>query len=182
MLIEAKFEGGLADQHKIPAYDGAKSLEGITRSILIIANFLVEGRVRRRDFGQVPLSFNMVAQRAGSFETIYELAYAASVIGAPIMGDLAGGVAGNLLTDLLRTVYRRVTGVKDQETKSVQDLEELRSGDIEALVDAVEPAVRMAHNVINYGVINININQRNGSERRSIAEFDSSTKNTCMKI
>ena len=61
MYLTIKFEGGLADQHKIPAYDGTKSLEGMTRSILIISNFLVEGRVRRREFGAVPLAFNIVA-------------------------------------------------------------------------------------------------------------------------
>ena len=177
MLLEVKFEGGLADQHKIPAYEGTKSLEGISRSILIVSNFLVEGRVRRREFGQVPLTFNMIAHRPGSFATIYEVAYQAAVIGAPVLGELAGGVATNLLSDLLKTVYRRATGQPDVDTpESVEELEEERGGDVAALVEAVEPAVRLGHNVINYGVININVNQGSGDRSSNLVEFDRRTK------
>lgn len=81
MFLEIKFEGGLADEHRIPAYEGAKSLEGVSRSILIVSNYLVEGRVRRKEFGRVPLTFNLVAQRPGSFETVYEIAYQTAVYG-----------------------------------------------------------------------------------------------------
>eukprot|EP01037_Dinobryon_pediforme_P017870 gene17870-18099_t len=108
MLIAVKFEGGLADAHRIPAYDGTKP---------------------------------------GSFETLYEIAYDAAVIGGPVAAGLASGVAGNLLTDLLKTVYRRVTGSAEPETpESVSELEANRAGDVAALVDAVEPAVRLGHN------------------------------------
>ncbi|MFG1479975.1 hypothetical protein V5F53_15150 [Xanthobacter sp. V4C-4] len=177
MLIAVKFEGGLADTHKIPAYDGTKSLEGLTRSILMISNFLVEGRVRRRDFGQVPLTFNMIAQRPGSYETLYEVAYNVATIGGPIALTLAGGVAGNLLTDLLKTVYRRVTGGNEADTPdSVSRLEADRGGDVAALVEAVEPAVRLGHNVINHGVINININNIQQEKATNIAKFTPKTK------
>lgn len=178
MLLEVKFEGGLAEQHKIPAYDGTKSLEGLTRSILIVTNFIVEGRVRRREFGQVPLTFNLLAQQPGSFASLYEVAYEAAVIGAPIAGGLAAGIAGNLLTDLLKTVYRRVTGgVEVDVPASIQELEAARGGDIAALVDAIEPAVRIGHNVINHGVMHININQGAAAPQAPrIAHFDRQTK------
>lgn len=175
MLLNIKFEGGLADEHKIPAYEGTKSLEGLSRSILIVSNYLVEGRVRRKDFGRVPLTFNLVAHRQGSFETIYEVAYQMAVFGGPV---LAAGVAGNLLTDLLKTVYGRVTGRREEGNTPdrVERLEAERGGDIAALVEAVEPSVRLGHNVINHGVINININAPERPVEQPIAALTPQTK------
>ncbi|MCL7996939.1 hypothetical protein M8994_01620 [Brucella sp. 21LCYQ03] len=172
MLLEVKFQGDLADQHKIPAYEGTKSLEGITRSILIVSSYLVEGKIRRREFERLPIDFNLIAHRPGSFESIYEIAYPAAVIGGP----LALGVAGNLLTDMLKTVFRRVTGSPETEPpKSIQTIEAARGGDISALVDAVEPSVRLGHNVINHGVININITSPGASEEK-IVKYTPNTK------
>ncbi|MDQ0134014.1 putative transcriptional regulator [Neorhizobium galegae] len=177
MYLTVKFEGGLAEQHKIPAYDGTKSLEGLTRSILIVSNFLVEGRVRRREFGNVPLTFNLVAQQPGSFESIFEVAYGAAVMGGPVVGGLAAGVAGNLLTDLLKVVYQRVCGTAHEEVpQRVLDLEAQRPGDVAALVEAAEPAIRLGHNVINHGVININIQQATNAAPQQLAELTPATK------
>ncbi|MGR6429396.1 DUF7946 domain-containing protein [Rhizobium sp. PAMB 3174] len=175
MLIEVKFEGGLAEEHKIPAYEGTKSLEGLTRSLLIVFNYLVEGRVRRKEFGRAPLTFNLIAQRPGSFETIYEIAYGAAVYGGPVLGM---AVAGNLLTDLLKTVYRRVTGgAEDGDVpNSVVQLEAARGGDVAALTEAVEPSIRLGHNVINHGVMNINIYQSGAPVDQPLAALNPRTK------
>ena len=174
MLLEVEFQGGLADLHRLPAYDGTKSLEGVTRSILIITNYLVEGRVRRKDFGSVPLKFDLVAHRPGSFQTVYEIIYAAAAIGAPV----GIGVTANLLTDLIKTVYWRVTGQPeaDRVTEEIRRLEADRSGDIAALVEAVEPAVRNGHTVINNGVININVNSQAPIGENNLAQFTPRTK------
>ncbi|MBB4288810.1 hypothetical protein GGE16_000826 [Rhizobium leguminosarum] len=176
MLLEVKFEGGLAEQHKIPAYEGTKSLEGLTRSMLIVANFLVEGRVRRKEFGRIPLTFNLLAQRPGSFESLYEIGYQAAVIGAPVAGGLALGAGGNLLYDLFKVVYRRVTGGNEEAIPaSVQELEVERGGDVAALIEAVEPSVRLGHNVINHGVMNINLNVQ-AAAPAPIVQFNPQTK------
>ena len=42
----AKLKGDVADDHRVPAYEGAKSLYGLNRSLLIVSNYVVEGRVR----------------------------------------------------------------------------------------------------------------------------------------
>ncbi|WP_186399025.1 hypothetical protein [Stappia sp. P2PMeth1] len=175
MIFEVKFEGGLAEFHKIPAYDGTKSLEGLTRSLMIVSTYLVEGRVRRKNFGQVPLHFHLTAHRPGSFDVLYEIAYTAAVYGGPV---LAGGVASNLLTDLLKTIFRRVTGADaDQETpETVQHLEAERGGDVAALAEAIEPSVRLAHNVINHGVVNININQNAAPPAAPLVQLNAETK------
>lgn len=177
MLLGIRFEGGLADEHKIPAYEGTKSLEGLTRSILIVSNYLVEGRVRRREFERTPLTFNLVAHRPGSFDSLYEIAYQAAVFGPAIGEALAGGVAGNLLTDFLKNIYRRVTGQPDEEmSAAMQRLEADRPGDVAAIAEAIEPSVRLGHNVINHGVINININYQAPAARNEIVRFTPRTK------
>lgn len=155
MRFEVKFEGDLADDHKIPAYEGAKSLQGLSRSLLMVSNYLVEGKVRRKNFERIPIEFNLIAHQPGSFETVYEIIYHAAVFGGPVLAD---GVATNLLTDLIRSTFSRVTGRGEAKVPDeLGRLEAERGGDLAALVEAIEPAVRLGHNVINHGVININI-------------------------
>jgi hypothetical protein len=72
-LLTAKFVGGLATQHKLPAYEATQSLYGIARSALIATNYLAEGRVRRREFSPDNFQLNIIANRPGSFETVFEL-------------------------------------------------------------------------------------------------------------
>jgi hypothetical protein len=40
--ILVRFEGSKAEEHRIPAYSAAKSLYGITRSVVMIVTFLEE--------------------------------------------------------------------------------------------------------------------------------------------
>lgn len=87
------------------------------------------------------------------------------------------GAGGNLLYDLFRVVYRRVTGGDEEGAPaSVEELEAARGGDIAALIEAVEPSVRLGHNVINHGVINININAQAREARVPVASFTPQTK------
>jgi len=177
MLIKIKFEGGLAKQHKIPAYDGITSLEGLTRSMLIMTNFLVEGKVRRKKFGGRPFAFNLIAQRPGSFESVYEILYETAAIGGPLIYSLSAGIAGNLLTDLMKVVYSRALGNADRSISDrVRNLELERGGDIAALVDAIEPSIRLGHNVINNGVIHINMYSSNSEKQDKITSLDDYTK------
>jgi hypothetical protein len=50
---------------------------------------------------------------------------------------------------LIKTVYKRVTGVAEEgePLERVAELEVERRGDVAALTEAVEPAVRLGHNV-----------------------------------
>ncbi|MFX5146028.1 hypothetical protein ABTC84_19675, partial [Acinetobacter baumannii] len=68
-----KFDGGLAEAHKLPAYNAAQSLVGITRSILIPAAYLEDGRVRYRNLTNTrAYQLNLLTQRPGSFESVLE--------------------------------------------------------------------------------------------------------------
>jgi predicted regulator of Ras-like GTPase activity (Roadblock/LC7/MglB family) len=145
-----KFEGQLADTHRLPAYEASQSFYGISRALLIAMNYLDEGRVRRREFIARGFKINIVAQRPGSFETLYEIITNPEVMA--IAKQLGVGVTGGLLLDYLKTIFRRSVGEKGEP--SIEELEaegKLNPGDLSALEDAIEPAMKAAHTVINHG-------------------------------
>lgn len=148
--LTAKFQGGLAEQHRLPAYEASKSLYGVSRSLLITLNYLSEGRVRRRDFSPQAFHLNFVTHRPGSFETLYEIVANTDLMA--ITASLGAGVAGNFLTDFIRSIFKRCVG--QEAEASIEELEtkgSLNAGDTGALVDAIEPAMREAHTAINHG-------------------------------
>lgn len=172
MELGISFSGGIADNNKLPAYEGIKSVEHISCSLLIISSFLIEGKIRRKDFRNMPIGFNLLTQRKGSFEFLYEVVLPAT----PFIAELGMSVAGNLLTDVLKLTYQRLLGHKETViSRDIEFLEEKHSGDLSALVDAIEPSSLQAHNVINNGVMTIQI--FNGhSKRDKIIDFNPQTK------
>ncbi len=148
--LTASFRGGDAEHHLLPAYEAIETLYGISRSVLITVNYISEGRVRYKNFPYDNYRLNLLTNRDGSFETIFEVIY--NLEAMTVLGVVAGGVLGNLTTDLLKTVFRRSIG--GEGVASITQLEEegrLRSGDVEALIDAVEPSMRKAHTSIGRG-------------------------------
>jgi hypothetical protein len=175
--LNVKFNGGLADNHELPAYLGSESLVGISRSVLIVSSYLTEGQIRRRRLESLPTDLRLKSIQRGSFETVFEWIVPAApyLVGGGL--TIAGGVLANLATDMLKRVYQRAVGAREDDEigEHAAELIDSRSGDIDALVQAVEPSVRLFHNVINNGVININVGKTGGDY--SIGNFNSKTKN-----
>lgn len=168
--IVAAFDGDLASEHKLPANEASQSIYGITRSILIPTNYLFEGRVRRRRFDPHHFQVNIIAQRPGSFETVYEILFDPAVLTAA--GAIGAGVAANFLSDFITSLVKRATG--GSASDRIEELEHsqaLNSGDLAALVDAIEPSMRMAHVTIEQGAQIIQISGDN-----NIVNLNSATK------
>lgn len=179
--ITAKFSGGLADEHRLPGYAGSHSILGEAHADLIILNYLVEGRVRRRKFKQDDFQFNLVAQQPGSFESVFE--FIADPENMALLKNIGlgvgGGVAANFVYELLKHAKRRVVGKDGSGVIYGMEREgRIPSSDIDSLVEAIEPATRESHNVINHGAggITINVNGDN-----NIVNFDASTKTYLWK-
>jgi hypothetical protein len=175
MEINIKFSGGDADQHRIPAHDGSVALEGLSRSIILISHFLIEGKIRKRAPFTDEARVYLTHTKPGSFETIFDLVIQNP--GIAVLGGAAGtvaiGVITNLTTDLTKYIFKKLTGKEQElETPEGKSLNETRGGDIEALADAVEPSLSRVHNIINNGVININISQG----PNPIAQLNAATK------
>lgn len=154
-LLIAKFEGGAAEEHKLPAYEATQSLYGITRSALIATNYLAEGRVRRKEFHADSFELNILATQPGSFETVFELITDPATMLA-LGGGLGMGVAGNFATDFIKSMWKRAVGQNaEPEIETLEAEEKLNSGDLAAVVDAIEPSMRQAHRSIGHGATQI---------------------------
>jgi hypothetical protein len=174
MRIIAKFEGEIADEHRIPAYEGAQSLEGIARTITLVSHFAVTGEVRQRyPFSEVGRPYLETTQQ-GSFDGVFSVFIDPNTpLVTTAFGTLAVGVVAGITVELLKLITRRVIGGDHlPEESHVTDLLENRSGDIEALADAAEPSIKKAHTVINYGAGNITL--INGSN--NIVKFNPISK------
>lgn len=174
--LSVKFEGDLADSHRLPAHLGLTSIEGETFANLILLNYLAEGKVRKKKFVFENYNFNVVAQREGSFETVYE--FVANSENLKFFGGLgvsiATGAGGNIFYEFLKDIKQRVVGKKGSE--SVADLisdGRIPPEDVDKLLEAIEPSTRRAYSVVNHGASNITINI-NGDN--NVVNFDASTK------
>lgn len=176
-LITIKFEGGLADDHRLPAYEAGQTLAGVARSLMIPLAYLESGKVRYRNVSTEHFKLNLVAQRPGSFETVYELLTtpdALAVIGATAFAvDVAKDVTKDFVKDFVYSIFKRCIG--QSASKDVEELEadrKLSSGDLDALVDAIEPAVKRAHATIGNGASNVTIIHGNNN----VVRLNSGTK------
>lgn len=171
-IIITRFSGGIADEHKLPAYDAIQSLYGISRALLITTNYLVEGRVRHRRFEEIGFEFDLIAQRPGSFDTVFAIVTDPGTM--KIAVDLGTAITASFICDFLKSIFQRSVG--QDAAPAIEDLEtegKLRSGDLGALVEAIEPSMREAHMVVGRGAQNIVIIKGDNN----IVSLDRHTKN-----
>jgi len=129
-IFIAKFEGGMADEHRLPAYEATQSLYGITRSLILITNYLDEGRVRHKNFVGSSFQLNMIAQRAGSFESVFELITNPAAMA--IVAGLGLNISSNFIYDFIKSIWKRSIGSSAEEDVEALETEgKLNSGDLE---------------------------------------------------
>lgn len=153
MEIIAKFDGGDAESHLLPAFEGSQSIEGIARTITLVAHYMVTGEVRKRYPFDNTARLYLAPPRAGSFESLFSLLTDPNTrLVTTASGVLAIGVASNMIVELLKLVAKRAVG--QDHTPNMQEVTRLvaqRPGEIEALGEAVEPSLKKAHTVISNG-------------------------------
>lgn len=177
-LFTVKFTGGIAAQGRIPAYEAAQSLYGISRSIIIIANYAEEGRVRRKEFNNKSFQLNLIATRQGSFETLFEFISNPLVMAA--FGAVGLKVTSDLISDFIKSILKRSVGQSAEPSiENLEDRGKLNSGDLQALVEAIEPAMRETHRIINNGaskIVLIHGNNNNVIFNNDTKEYVNSSK------
>lgn len=162
-MIILKYEGGDADDHRLDALTGGESLEGLGRALSLVAHFAATGEVRQRAPYSKEARFVFSANRAGSLEWLVEY-----VQNNP--GEIALGLGVNGITALVAWVWAKAIGRAEKAPKAIEALDEARSGDIEALVEAVEPSLKKAHRAIGPTAQQILI--INGNNNNVIVGFD----------
>ena len=161
-----RFEGLDADDGRLEAFSGIESAAGIARSLTLIAHYAATGQVRQRFPFDEAVQFYLTGTDTGSFSWKLVL---------NVVGGLALGMTGNALYDLSRLVLSKAIGQEPGHISTqVQDINERRSGDIDALVEAIEPALKKGHYGIGETARTIKIEE--DSSRKVIVTFDSDSK------
>jgi hypothetical protein len=166
--IRIVFRGDMADQNVLPAYEAAQSIEGITRSIVLIANYLAEGKVRKRFPYSENLTLEWRAIRPGSFETLLELGLnydevvkwlaTAGIFGAGAVTVGISKAISDFVSDTLKRMLQKRVGQRhDPETPQLRQLEDHRQGDLNAVLDAILQSARKSHAAVGHGATNIGL-------------------------
>lgn len=151
--LVVSLSGGLANSGEVPAFTALESMHGLAQAAMMVIYYSQTGEIRRRKFKDLNVDFRLTNTREGSFEFIFEFSQF-----APYLIDAYGKGLANASWELMSSVFRRVIGFSAE--KRIEDAEgdgRLNAGDIGALEQAVEPAIRKAHSVINHGASSVNI-------------------------
>lgn len=164
MTIELKYrltyDGGEAERNRLPAHQGATSLEGISWSVSLIANYAITGRIRSRGDLSPKLKVFLLPGRQGSFITdiVVFVTEPNNIFLTSVVGSYVASTVGQMVNSLVVSTVREVCGLAISLSQREEGwLKRLPSGDREALVDKIEPSMKRAHGVIDEGVETIMI-------------------------
>lgn len=145
--------GGAAEKHSVPAFTALDSAHGVSQALMMVVNFAQTGEIRRRNFKDLDAHVVLKTTQPGSFEFVFEITQL-----APYLKDAFGTGISNASWKLVETVFKRAIGMSgDAEVEEAESDGRLNSGDLGALIQAVEPSIRRAHSVVNHGSNNVNI-------------------------
>ncbi len=161
MALEISFIGLEARRHHIEANDGLEALAGLAHAATLVAHFVATDTVRQRQPYDDGLRFYFEDTRPGSLTVFLALG-----------GSLAMGAAGNLTYDLLKIIWKKAIGSGEDGDVEL-DGRAYRSGDLDALTEAVSPSLLRGHAWIGrHSEQKISIK----TGREILLELDQSTK------
>jgi hypothetical protein len=170
----------VADQNALPGYDGAASINGITRAFHIATHAYMKGEVVSRATALKGASVQIKPARQGSF--VFELIV--FIEAYPATSTIAAAIGAPMFYDFIKTAFKRATGSlnAEPETTALRRLYERREppplkkppADLDELSEALEGSLQAAHRPIGCenSVSRISI----GTPRNALLEFDSETK------
>lgn len=170
-----QYVGQDADEHRLPAHEGARSLEGLTWAFNLITNYAASGRIQKRGSLDDRTRLYIAPTRQGSLvqQVIAIITEPNNVFLSSIVGSYAVSTVGNAFNSLVSQSFKRVCGLfRDEQTDETRRIRNLPSGDLEALVDAIEPSVERAHGVVGEGANRIMMKR----DRTALFEMNQQTK------
>ena len=167
-MLVIKYDGLDAENHRLDAQTGSESLDGFGHALTLIGHYAATGSVRFRAPYSDDVRFFFTANREGSLEWLLETAI--SHPGGVAFGLSAEGISALAMYVLTRTIG----GEPAAELKEIETLAGAKQGDLEALIEAVEPALKRAHRTIGVSAATISlIDTRAGGDG---VLFDESSK------
>jgi hypothetical protein len=177
--FKIRYTGGPADQHSLPAYDGAKSMDGIVRAISIATHAYMTGEVVSRATALRNASLLIKPARQGSF--VFEIV--ALIEAYPAMSSVTAALLSAPFYDFVKVAFKRATGSIAAEPES-SHLRKLytrrdppplrRPADLDELGEMLEGSLQDAHRPIgdNDTVRTIELS----TPRSNLIIFDNETK------
>lgn len=178
--LRISYTGGLADENSLPAYDGATSIDGISRALHIATHAYVNGEVVSRATALKGASLLLKPAKQGSF--LFDVLVL--IEANPATSSVAAALSSAPFYDFIKTAFRRATGFVDAEpeTAHLRKLYERkeppplmrRPADLDELAETLEGSLQAAHRPIGeIGTIDqISI----GTPRQELITFDDETK------
>lgn len=185
----------------ISAYDASQALYGIARSVTIVTNYVVNGRIIKQAPKATNFDVKVEPPRAGSFEFVIPVV-GLTVTATDLLGVASAGVLGNFTYDLLKHLYRRATGQREEiKNDKLRGVIASKPGDIDSLADAIDDDVVRFHRPLDAKNIQIfkiyggnnhfgdfnhatydyaKTSERGGSEENfegNVASFNANTRN-----
>ncbi|KKL89189.1 hypothetical protein LCGC14_1917200 [marine sediment metagenome] len=178
--IRVSYTGGLAEENSLPAYDGATSIDGISRALHIATHAYVNAEVVSRATALKGASLLLKPARQGSFLIDVLVLIEAN----PATSSVAAALSSAPFYDFIRTAFRRATGFLDAEPETAHlrglyDRKEppplkRRPVDLDELAETLEGSLQAAHRPIGAAgaIEHISI----GTPRQELVCFDSESK------
>ena len=139
--MRVKFEGAEADENRLEAYEGLKSLDGILRVARIATHYAATGEVRYRAPYTDLLETQITKIQNGSFEMLFENI-------SKMVAQAQAATAKAKANAIISRIIGRGTGQAEHD-ELVVDGEVIPPGDIEAMVEAAEGGLKGAHRWID---------------------------------
>lgn len=160
------FRGLDADNGHIEALAGIESAAGVARALTLIGHYAATGSVRHRFPFDDAIKFYLEGTEEGSFN--WKLI-------AAVGGPLAMGLATNAIYDLSKLTLSKAIGEEPTSiSQPIEQLNEAKSGDIDALVEAIEPALKKAHYGIGETAAEIIIQE--SKSKKIVVKFNAHSK------
>lgn len=164
-----KYAGDEADRNQLSFYDGAESLFGFSKALLLVSHYAVNEKVTFQAPAVKGVRAYMLPARAGSFEQVIQVV----IENKEFLMGVGAATAKDILKDGVKFVFKRVSGsVAKASTGLWKRVFADKEGDLEALGEAVERPLADAHRTINSDRAKITIS----SDSAELARFDSDTK------
>lgn len=170
-----QFEGDEADLNRLPAHDGMVSLEGMSWSFSLLANYLATGKIKKSGVMSTAAMVYIEPARKGSFinDLIVHVSDPDTLFMTKAVGHFGAATLSAVFGTFVGYALKSVTGQQDQLTSQERRwLAKFPKGDVEAMIDAVEASIKRAHTVIGEGATTLNIKK----STTSLLTLDDGTK------
>ena len=167
------FEGLDADGHRLEAYPAAQSLEGLIWALTVATNFAVSGRVRQRGDLSSSVKIYISPPKRGSVINELNLLVQENAFISLIVGGWAVNTVTPFVNSLISYTFNSVaSGARSIPYGAKKFFKKLDDGDLEKLLNRVEPPLTRAHTAIGKTSSTIKL----VSARTELVKFDQTTK------